>query len=360
VNGPQGASPDIDVLVIGGGPAGLAAAIAARLEGMSVMLAESRTPPVDKACGEGVMPDGVAILERLGVVLDPRSSFRFNGIRYIDGELEATARFRNGHGAGVRRIVLHEALARRAAGVGVGLRWGTPVDGLHPERALIGGRVVRARFVIGADGRTSRIRRALGLDSPPRRRRAGVRRHYEVEPWHDLVEVHWSPVGEVFVTPVADRRICVAAIGEAPSLRLDEAVRRSPVLGARLAGARVVSEETGAGTDFRTGATVVRGRVALVGDAAGAVDAITGKGVALGLRQAVAVAAAMRHGDLDEYQAAYRRIMRLPNVMTAMMLAAGGRPRVRHVVLEALARFPALFPALLALHVGAVPAEASR
>ena len=59
----------MDVFVIGGGPAGLAAAIAARQRGFSVLVADGAEPPIEKACGEGLMPDAVKILDKLGVDL---------------------------------------------------------------------------------------------------------------------------------------------------------------------------------------------------------------------------------------------------------------------------------------------------
>src|SRR5207253_2995692 len=77
-----------DVFVIGGGPAGLAAAIAARKRGFEVVVADGAQPPIDKACGEGVMPDGVAALARLGVAATINHGFPFHGIRadtvYVD------------------------------------------------------------------------------------------------------------------------------------------------------------------------------------------------------------------------------------------------------------------------------------
>src|ERR1022692_2180287 len=63
-----------DLFVIGGGPAGLAAAIAARLKGLNVTLADGARPPIDKACGEGLMPDGLAALRSLGVKWDSPSA----------------------------------------------------------------------------------------------------------------------------------------------------------------------------------------------------------------------------------------------------------------------------------------------
>ena len=64
---------ETDVFVVGGGPAGLASAIAARRNGFDVVIADSARPPIDKACGEGLMPDGVAALRRIGVELGARA-----------------------------------------------------------------------------------------------------------------------------------------------------------------------------------------------------------------------------------------------------------------------------------------------
>ena len=78
----------IDVLVVGGGPVGLAAAIHCTLAGLSVTVAEPRAAPVDKACGEGVMPAAVRRLAALGVTPDGHP---LRGIRYLDGALQADA-----------------------------------------------------------------------------------------------------------------------------------------------------------------------------------------------------------------------------------------------------------------------------
>ena len=75
-------TPDADLLIIGGGPVGLAAAIEGRLAGLSVIVVEPRATPVDKACGEGLMPGAVAALARLGV--DPQGH-TLTGIRYLRG-----------------------------------------------------------------------------------------------------------------------------------------------------------------------------------------------------------------------------------------------------------------------------------
>ena len=115
-----------DLAIVGGGPAGLATAIEARLAGLSVAVLDRRRPPLDKACGEGLMPDAVSRLAALGVEVAGRP---FRGIRYLDGATAAEGTFPGPPGMGVRRTALHAALVRRAEEVGVALRWGA-----HPRR----------------------------------------------------------------------------------------------------------------------------------------------------------------------------------------------------------------------------------
>src|SRR6202048_1438799 len=102
---------DADLLIVGGGPAGLATALHARRQGLSVIVAEPRESPIDKARGEGLMPGGLAELTSLGVA---PAGLPFHGIAYVSETRRAEARFRTGPGRGVRRTTLHAALAARA------------------------------------------------------------------------------------------------------------------------------------------------------------------------------------------------------------------------------------------------------
>ena len=87
-----------DVFVIGGGPAGLAAAIAARRRGLEVTVADRSQPPIDKACGEGIMPDGVAAARALGISLEDGGARPFRGIRFCERTLAVEAPFPEGSG----------------------------------------------------------------------------------------------------------------------------------------------------------------------------------------------------------------------------------------------------------------------
>ncbi len=334
-----------DVLVIGGGPVGLAAAIAARRKGFRVVLADARKPPIDKACGEGVMPDGLAAAARLGLHLPPAESFAFRGICFHGEDVSVAADFPNGCGRGFRRTALQQALAAQAAQCGVELRWGSAIGDLS---------AMPARWIVGADGTNSRARAWAGLEAARRdTRRFGFRRHFQIAPWTDYVEIYWGNGCQIYITPIASDEICVAIISRDAKLRVPAALGQFPALLARLEGVTETSPERGAVTASRQLRRVVAGNVALIGDASGSVDAITGEGLCLGFHQALTLADAMESGDLALYEAAHRRLGARPRFMADLMLSVDRWPRLRRRVLPALAAHPDLFSGLLAMHVGA-------
>ena len=156
---------ETDVFVVGGGPAGLAAAIAARQRGLSVTLADGTEPPIDKPCGEGLMPETLEALGALGIRLPAGVGQKFRGIQFIERDLRAAADFPEGLGIGIRRPLLHELLAQKAKESRVRLLWHTPVSGVSAEGVRVAGRVVPARWILGADGSGSRIRKWNGLEA---------------------------------------------------------------------------------------------------------------------------------------------------------------------------------------------------
>ena len=341
-----------DVFVIGGGPAGLAAAIAARAKGFRVTLADAATPPIDKTCGEGLMPDSLEALRRLGLSVDGlERSFPFRGIRFVLAEArvgaQVDASFPKGVGIGVRRTLLHQMMVDRAADAGVEMMWGSRVKGLHDA--------VKARWIIGADGQNSRVRSWAGLDECGREsRRFGFRRHYRVAPWTDCMEIYWGKGCQIYVTPVAANEVCVALISHHSRLRLDEALAGFPELTARLNEAYASFAERGAVSATRELRRVVKGNVALVGDASGSVDAITGEGLCLSFLQAMRLADALVQERLEDYQTAHRQFMKRPAMMADMMLLLDRFPWLRDRVVPALAARPAVFSKMLAMHVGEI------
>jgi flavin-dependent dehydrogenase len=347
---------ETDIFVIGGGPAGLAAAIAARQRGFRVVVADGAQPPIDKACGEGLMPDSLAALARLGIQLSLSDAHPFRGIRFLSGALSANAHFpAGGCGLAVRRISLHRLMMERAAHLGVELLWRAAVTGMSAEGVQVGKHLVRARWIIGADGSDSRVRRWTRIDSNSRARlRYAFRRHFRVAPWTDHMEVYWGDRCQGYATAVSSEQVCVALASPDPNLRLEDGLRQLPELRARLSEAETVSTERGALTGNRTFRRVWRGNVALIGDASGTVDAITGDGLGLAFSQAVALAESLKSGNLARYQIEHRRLMLRPRYMARLMLTLDGRPRLQRRTLQVFQKRPEVFRRLLELHVGAL------
>ncbi|MGA5098804.1 NAD(P)/FAD-dependent oxidoreductase [Streptomyces lavendulocolor] len=333
----------IDLLVAGGGPAGLATAIRAALNGMEAVVVEPRPGPVDKACGEGIMPGGVLSLAALGAA---PAGHPLRGIRYVDGPHRAEAPFRDGAGLGVRRTELSAALARRAAELGVRVVEGR-VGGVCQGADAVTAAGLRARWLVAADGLHSPVRRDLGLELPDRRpRRYGLRRHYRTAPWSDHVEVHWSGTGsgEAYVTPVADDLVGVALLSTV-RCPYDVHLDRFPELAARLAAGAATSAVRGAGPLRQRVRARVAGRVLLVGDAAGYVDALTGEGVSLALASAEAAVRCLRAGRPGAYEREWRRLSRRHRLLTEALVRVGCRRGTARLVVPAAARLPSLFGA---------------
>ena len=333
---------DVDVLVVGGGPVGLASAIEARLAGLTVALVEPRDGDVDKACGEGLMPGALPLLARLGV--DP-DGMPLRGVSYRTETRRADHLFRSGEGRGVRRTTLHRALADRATELGI-TRVAARVEAVQQTNSAVTAAGVTARYLLAGDGLHSSVRRQVGLERAVRgSRRFGLRRHFAVAPWNDLIEVHWTREAEVYITPIAPGLTGVAVLGP-PRTDFDTAVAAVPELAERLAGVDAVTEVRGAGPFRQRAAARTAGRVLLVGDASGYVDAITGEGLRLGFEQAHVAVAAVADDTPTRYEREWRRVTRDFRVLTHGLVAAAGSP-LRGGIVPAASALPGLYGAIV-------------
>ena len=327
-------SYDTDLLIVGGGPGGLATALHARRLGLSVIVAEPREGPIDKACGEGLMPGGLAELTSLGV--DP-AGMPFRGIAYVNERRRAEALFRGGAGRGVRRTTLHAALEARAKEQDT--EWiRTRVTTVEQDAHSVTAAGVRAKWLVGADGLHSTVRRAVGIKATAGTpRRYGVRWHFKVPAWSEFVEVHWSRWGEAYVTPVEPDLVGVAILSRGqPDLAW------FPWLAQHLGDAGR-GPARGCGPLRQVVSRRVAGRVLLVGDAAGYEDALTGEGISLAVKQAGAVVKAIVDDAPESYEAAWHRVTRNYRLLTrALVLASTPRP-MRRAIVPAGQLLPAAF-----------------
>ncbi|MHA6669760.1 NAD(P)/FAD-dependent oxidoreductase [Homoserinimonas sp. A447] len=366
----------IDVVIVGGGPVGLAAAIEARLAGLSAAVIEPRTGPIDKACGEGLMPGALPLLDRLGVhpaghpllgvgyyaaahphrsstkVPVPVSSAPRNGNNPPERALMRSVEhlFLSGNGLGVRRTVLHEALSERAALLGVDLISGR-ADAIEQHEdsvtVAVGSNRIEARWLFGCDGLHSSVARLVGLARParPGDRRYGIRQHFALAPWTSLIEVHYGPTAELYVTPVAADLVGIAMLAP-QGTSFDAALAAVPDIADRLVGAAVASERRGAGPFRQRTRTRTAGRVLLVGDASGYVDALTGEGLRLGFAQASAAVVSVVDGRPQRYEGEWRRVTRDFRALTTGLVAWADSP-LRGTLVPTAARLPGVFGAVV-------------
>ncbi|MGE0821910.1 MAG: NAD(P)/FAD-dependent oxidoreductase [Candidatus Binatia bacterium] len=376
----------VDVVISGAGPAGLAAGIVFARQGVQTLVCDQRKLPIDKPCGEGVMPTGVADLKRLGVMqyVDPEQASPFTGICYVSPQGHtATANFAEGPGWGIRRTALSAALHRRAQDCpalavldGVQVKpVGYAADGLCVE---IDKREFSCRLLVGADGLSSPVRRWAGLDGQPQTlRRYGVRQHFPLPPWNQYVEVHWTHGVEAYVTPCGPTQVGVSFLWDRAryhrihggSALIPSLMHAFPSLQRRLAGVKPCSAPRAIGPLYRTARAPVGDGVLLIGDAAGYLDAITGEGISLALAQALCLEtrvvpllqdrarprSRLSAHDLRGYANAYRAIVQPYYRMTSLVLFLSRHPQLATLGIRILGRQPAVFQRLLSANMGLVP-----
>ncbi|TDD01345.1 NAD(P)/FAD-dependent oxidoreductase [Saccharopolyspora terrae] len=332
-----------DVVVAGGGPTGLAVALGCAQAGLDVVVCEKRPGVIDKACGEGLMPGAVRALGALGI--DP-PGHPINGITYRQGSTVARAAFRTGPGRGVRRTALHNALRSAVERHGVPILT-TTITHVSQRSDHVRADELRARYLVAADGLHSTVRELAGLTKVTTARSAhvprwGLRRHYALAPSTDTVEVTWAAHSEAYVTPVGPHTIGVAILS---SVRggFTQQLAAFPDLAARIADAEPLTSVRGAGPFRQQTSSRVAGRILLVGDAAGYVDALTGEGLAVSLATAAELVRCIRMNRPTDYERAWKRASRRSRWLTEGLLWARRQPSLARHIVPTAARTPWLF-----------------
>ena len=388
-----------DAVIVGGGPAGLAAALALTRPASAsahdertprILLLEGRAGPIDKVCGEGIMPTGRAFLSALGLPAfterAPDFGYAFRGIRYIaPGGRAATADFAEGPGLGVTRSELSGMLQEQLGehrGLEVRRARFRSLERMNETQFVITDRDerIQTRLVIGADGLHSRVRRAAGLAGKPvdpRDGRWGTRRHFRMRPWSEHVEVYWSRNAEAYVTPVGMDRVGVAILWNpgrtrkadvpgsdaGPESNFERLLSLFPELAGRLAGAEALDDARGVGPLRQRVKRSTLDGVLLMGDAAGYLDAATGEGLSLAFAQALALVPSVRPlltrddalitaRDLRPFAREQKRITTPYYLMTSAVLLLHRWPWFQRPAVAVLSRLPRLFQLLLSLNMG--------
>ncbi|MBL8018806.1 MAG: NAD(P)/FAD-dependent oxidoreductase [Leptospirales bacterium] len=356
-------------VVVGGGPAGLSAAIVLRREGLEVALIEKHSDPLDKACGEGIMPSGLALLAELGVTERiGKLGYPIKGISYTAGNTQAVADFLEGPGLGLRRPVLIKALCEVASDLGVTFYredWlpAFPFTGEVRLRTAD----IRTNLLIAADGLHSRIRRLAGLQLAGRtHHRWGIRQHFRTDHVSDYVQVILGENCEAYITPVARNEAGQAILWNSKKISpaggddsydsLRDYLPESLLRGDTTSSIRAVGP-----LEQRTSDVITDGCV-LIGDAAGYVDAITGEGISLAVEQAFALRCLVPvlhqakepvpRAALARYSADYRRITFNYKISTRALLFLSERFWLARWIVLLLSRRTRLFQALLSFNMG--------
>lgn len=344
--GPAGGF-DADLLVAGGSTAGLSTAIYAAYSGMRVIVFEPREAPLEKACGEGLMPAAVSQLKEMGI--DCSEFHPLAGIKYISGKSTALGCFRNGTGAGIRRNRLQYLMLQRARQLGIRFIKGK-IKNFHDHGTHVSAEGLTGRWLAGCDGLRSTVRK--GLNIPNRRSRPlrfGLRQHFEVYERLSFVEVYWLEDFEVYVTPVDDKVVNVAVLFEEGRPYPDFLSQVSGLQG-RLG--RPVSKVLGAGPFEQHPDCPIRGNIFLVGDAAGFLDPITGEGNQLAMAAARILVSCLQRGTPESYYPEYKAAIRNYWYITALLLQLARGRQTRPLIVPALKQIPGLFDLALSLLSG--------
>lgn len=365
-----------DVLIVGAGPAGSALAVLLGRQGLTVDLLEQARFPREKPCGEGILPPGVEVLRKLGLEMEVAGR-QLSGVRYHVGTRTLLADFGQDDrgtqrfGIGQRRNVLDHALWEAAASTpGVDRHEGTAVDGIVFEGARAVGVMAQgvrrsARWIVGADGSSSTLRRLLGREHISEPRRVGVRVHFDGvthEQTRSAIQIFLRPRYEIYVTPLPGDQLLVAALA---SREHANHIKRNfwrwcsqePLLQDWLRGARQVSPLIGRAALRRSlaaGPALPHG-LTFIGDAAGSSDPITAGGISLALKDAQLLAEAIpgmlqgRRLAQQRFLRSQKNALRTHRMLGQGLLALSERPKVAEHACRLLGKFPSAMNALVGM-----------
>lgn len=350
-----------DVLIVGGSVAGAALAIHLGRRGLRTIVCDKARFPRRKACGEGLLPHGAAELKSLGLG-DPPGA-RVAGLRYISPSgASAVVRFDEaglGPGWVVHRDLFDRWLLLHArATSNVRIRQATQVEDVAVNDSGVEAAGIRAKFIVGADGQKSVLHRRLPFRCiTPRRHRIGMSAVVRGYPATDTVDVYLGAGGEAYVGPAGPDQASVALLLE-QGVRAKDVLSRIPAL----RDVELLRPFIGIGPLGSSVTPAVHDRMLLIGDAAGAVDPITGEGMSLALLSARPAADAIEEaigtgdmGALERYARTRGKLMEPARRLAELLLVAARHPWLAERAVRSLATKRGLFARLLRAACGVEP-----
>ncbi len=363
-----------DVLVVGAGPAGSAAAAALAGAGRDVLLVESHAHPRPKACAEYASPRIVEELAMLGLPDDAwrPDALPLTGMRVVRGPDAVHMGYRDAAGPrtswGLDRQKFDAALAAHAVACGARVMERTAFEDAHWRggtggtggqvigaglRTASGRLMVRCRWLIGADGARSRVSQRVARERGGGWiNRLGLVAHYEGVPeLDDHGEMHVARDWYVGLAPLSGGRLNVGMAlpldgDKRPAeARFQAAIDGIPAVADRLRGSRRLTPIRGASPIGHHVAGVAGPGWMLVGDAAGFIDPFTGEGIYRALRSARAAGEALAAGDegaAERYRIARRGAFAAKDALTWMIQGMLAAQPVMGYALRRLAARPAL------------------
>lgn len=318
------------------------------------------------------MPPGVAILKKLGAFqeIPHAESHYFEGIHYFSSNHnQVQANFLEGPGLAIRRPVLSKALLNIAAETsGLLIEEKTSVQGIESSENTITLKTdssqIQTRFLVGADGLRSPTRAWLGIEAPfTSLRRYGAVQHYAIKPWSRKVEIHWQSGLEIYITPCGPDEIGIAFLWDKnlytpPALGknlADGFLANFPKIQERLQGIPKLGPAQAMGPFCRPVKNPIAHKAALIGDAAGYLDPITGEGISVGLKSALLLTDCLSQDkNLSWYAKELQKSRRNYYLTTQSLLFFAQHERLFNSAISFLDKYPKLFQRLLSLNMGPI------
>lgn len=369
------------VLIVGGGPAGLATAITLAQQQIACTVIEKGSWPRDKVCGEGLMPTGVHFLHKYGIAknLPHDGYYPFVGIRYLDENIIAQGKFKSGAGFGIRRLHLSEALLKTAKSFScIEIREKTRLKNFHRNANGVSAVLLRENkhedseefaVVIGADGLRSTVKQIATLTGTPpgKQKRWGGRQHFAIAPWCDYVEIRWRKGVEAYVTPSGSCRVEIAFLWDREQFKprkenwFASLLELFPDLQQKIDGCEELSKAQGIGPLAVGCRSAVCDRVILIGDAQLYLDGITGEGMSMAFEQAEIIAEILPklllenrlcRNSLEILRKRFSAPTKRYITLTRLALFLTRHPRMRRLAMRALSRSSTCFQHFLEANMG--------